>query len=73
MDKCGKLFLGLLLSCAGVNGLAQEVDAVSGATMQHIDTTTTNRVVGALSRLHLGGYGEAVMTRNFLSGMHSYA
>lgn len=57
----------LLLSCAVINGYAQEVDAVTSATKQHVDTTLTNKVLNAISRLHLGGYGEAVMTRNFFS------
>ena len=44
---------------------AQEnVDGVTGATRQEKKTEKQNDV---LSRLHIGGYGEAVMTRNFYS------
>ena len=42
----------------------KSVDAVTGATQQ---TKKTDRLKNALSRLSLGGYGEAVMTRNFYS------
>ena len=82
MEKIRKVIMMLLLSCAITNGKAQKVDAVTGATKQDVDTThstcsgqtglstdttATDKVLGALSRLHLGGYGEAVMTRNFYS------
>ena len=50
-----------ILACAAK---AQEnVDAVTGATRQAVKTEKQ----GILSRLHIGGYGEAVMTRNFYS------
>lgn len=48
----------------GATRQAHEVDAVTGATRHVVDTTHTR---GALSRFSLGGYGEAVMTRNFYS------
>ena len=42
----------------------EDVDGVTGATQQTAKTEKQNSV---LSRLHIGGYGEAVMTRNFYS------
>ena len=51
-----------LLTCSA---LAQEhVDGVTGATPQNVKTEKTYE---SPSRLHIGGYGEAVMTRNFYS------
>ena len=46
--------------------MAQEtdVDATTGATRQ---VTKKDKVTDVLSRLHIGGYGEAVLTRNFYS------
>jgi len=46
--------------------MAQEtdVDATTGATRQ---VTKKDKVTDALSRLHIGSYGEAVLTRNFYS------
>ena len=41
-----------------------EVDAITGATQQ---VAKTEKKKDALSRLSIGGYGEAVMTRNFYS------
>lgn len=41
-----------------------QVDATTGATPQALKT---EKAAGALSRLRIGGYGEAVMTRNFYS------
>ena len=41
-----------------------DVDAITGATQQ---TMKTGKESNALSRLKIGGYGEAVMTRNFYS------
>ena len=43
---------------------AQDVDAMTGATQQ---AEKTEKKTDILSRLHIGGYGEAVMTRNFYS------
>ena len=43
---------------------AQDVDAITGATKQ---TAKAEEQTGTLSRLHIGGYGEAMMTRNFYS------
>lgn len=47
--------------------MAQSVDAVTGSTRQVADTVRMSKVEKALSRLSLGGYGEAVMSRNFYS------
>lgn len=47
--------------------MAQSVDAVTGATRQVADTVRMSKVEKALSHLSLGGYGEAVMSRNFYS------
>ena len=47
--------------------MAQSVDAVTGAPRQVADTVRMSKVEKALSRLSLGGYGEAVMSRNFYS------
>lgn len=47
--------------------MAQSVDAVTGATRQVADIVRMSKVEKALSRLSLGGYGEAVMSRNFYS------
>lgn len=67
MENIRKVIMMLMLSSVVINGYAQEVDGVTGATKQHADTTRVSKFMNALSRLHLGGYGEAVMTRNFYS------
>ena len=56
----------VVLAMSGLCGMAQtkEVDATTGATRQ---ATKTEKLTNALSRLSIGGYGEAVMTRNFYS------
>ena len=41
-----------------------DIDGVTGATRQSPNTEKQNAIQ---SRLHIGGYGEAVMTRNFYS------
>lgn len=46
---------------------AQEVDGVTGATIHATDSLRVNGLLNAMSRLHMGGYGEAVMSRNFYS------
>ncbi len=59
--------LSALLALSANYGWAQtagEVDAVTGATTRQKSETTTSKI---LQRLHIGGYGEAVMTRNFYS------
>ena len=43
---------------------SKEVDATTGASPQ---TAKKEKLMNALSRLHVGGYAEAVMTRNFYS------
>ena len=62
-----KALLSTMVSAIAASCMAQSVDAITGATMQTNDTTQAIRVVDALSRLSIGGYGEAVMTRNFFS------
>ena len=57
--------LALSSCCAMAQGTENNsVDAVTGATRQ-IKKTEQSR--DSLSRLYIGGYGEAVMTRNFFS------
>ena len=46
---------------------AQDVDAMTGAKQQAEKTEKKTEKTDILSRLHIGGYGEAVMTRNFYS------
>ena len=60
------LLLTVVLAMSGLCGMAQEqeVDATTGATRQ---ASKTEKLTNALSRLTIGGYGEAVMTRNFYS------
>lgn len=60
----GKLIAFLLLLAPYSLLLAQETDAITGASSQ---AKKTGKLEKALSRLSLGGYGEAVMTRNFYS------
>jgi len=57
--------LTALLTVMSLGAMAQEpeVDGMTGATRQ----TSRNEEGGATSRLTIGGYGEAVMTRNFYS------
>ena len=67
--KMKAILLTAVLALSSLCAMAQEtedksVDAVTGATQQ---TKKTDRLKNALSRLSLGGYGEAVMTRNFYS------
>lgn len=57
-----KLTLCIMLIIAAATAQAQGETAIIS-----IDTTRVNKFVNALSRLSLGGYGEAVMTRNFYS------
>ena len=64
-----KLIFTAVLALSSVCAMAQEtgdksVDAVTGASQQ---AKKTDKWKNALSRLSLGGYGEAVMTRNFYS------
>ena len=57
----------LILMCLSVSAQESEVknvDATTGATRQKPKTEEKKDV---LSRLHIGGYGEAVMSRNFYS------
>ena len=52
--------IAMVLALTGLDAQAQDVDGTTGATQQ---TAKKEKV----SRLHVGGYGEAVMTRNFYS------
>ena len=56
----------VVLTLSSLSTIAQyrhkDIDATTGATRQVTDNQTN-----AMSRLHIGGYGEAVMTRNFFS------
>ena len=54
----------LLLSSINMFGQETEVDATTGASQQ---VEKKKNLTNFLSRLHIGGYGEAVMTRNFYS------
>ena len=60
--------LTAIIALLSLNVMAQEteenVDANTGATEQ---VSKKDKLTNALSRLHIGGYGEAVMTRNFYS------
>ncbi|MBR4521751.1 MAG: hypothetical protein IKO58_01200 [Prevotella sp.] len=61
--------LTAIIALLSLSVMAQEtevknVDANTGATEQ---VSKKDKLTNALSRLHIGGYGEAVMTRNFYS------
>ena len=61
--------LTAILTLLSLGVMAQEteeknIDAKTGATEQVLKK---DKLTNALSRLHIGGYGEAVMTRNFYS------
>jgi hypothetical protein len=61
--------LTAILTLLSLGMMAQEteeknIDAKTGATEQVLKK---DKLTNALSRLHIGGYGEAVMTRNFYS------
>ena len=63
------ILLTVIYSLISVCAIAQEtedkgVDAVTGATRQ---VKKTEKTTDVLSHLHIGGYGEAVFTRNFYS------
>ena len=62
-----KSFLTVVLSCGISLCLAQTTDAVTGATIQRADSAKETKEVEKASRLSIGGYGEALMTRNFFS------
>ncbi len=62
-----KLTLSLMSLSVFALANAQEVDGVSGATRHVPDSVQSNKLLSALSRLSFGGYGEAVMSRNFYS------
>ena len=54
----------LLVVLACYANAQENVDGITGATRQEVKTEKQNDI---LSRLYVGGYGEAVMTRNFYS------
>ena len=56
--------LGLSLGAMAQEDGGKDVDATTGATCQ---TKKTEQTTEKPSSLHIGGYGEAVMTRNFYS------
>ena len=58
------LTAALALSSHGVMAQETEVDALTGATRQ---VTKTEEETNASSRLHIGGYGEAVYSHHFYS------
>ena len=68
-----KALLTTVVALASLGAMAQEteeknVDAKTGATEQvSKQESKKDKLTNALSRLHIGGYGEAVMTRNFYS------
>ena len=62
-----KLTMSLMSVSVFALANAKEVDGVSGATRHVTDSVQSNKLLSALSRLSLGGYGEAVMSRNFYS------
>lgn len=53
--------------CAVTTAMAQEVDGRTGATRHGADSAKVLKTMNTLSRFYIGGYGEAVMTRNFHS------
>ena len=55
----------LMTVVATAEGQAVTVDAVTGATPQVPDTAEQKKKSRFLQRLRLGGYGEAVVARNF--------
>ena len=58
------IFTAVLAILACPTKAQENVDGVTGATRKEVKAEKQN---DALSRLHVGGYGEAVMTRNFYS------
>lgn len=60
------MFTAMLAFMASVC-YAQEADATTGATRRNADSTHVAAVAERMSRISIGGYGEAVMTRNFYS------
>ena len=59
------LTMGLVLGMAAV--MAQMTDGVTGATVQRNDSTRHETQRQRVPRLCMGGYGEAVVSRNFYS------
>ena len=58
------IYPALAFSATAQETDSQDVDVVTGASQQ---ATKKDKLNDALSRLHIGGYGEAVMSRNFYS------
>lgn len=63
-----KVIATVLFSGWACISMAQGLDAVTGAT-QHVPDSlkTKKKVMKPFRHLHIGGYGEAVLTRNFFS------
>ena len=57
----------MVLACGAGFSTARGADDVTGASPAAADTARLTPVVQKLSRLSLGGYGEAVMSRYFYS------
>lgn len=66
-DMKAKLITCMLFATMACSAVAQETDAITGATVQKPDSTSNETKDKPKQRLTLGGYGEAVMTRNFYS------
>lgn len=62
-----KILFILFFVCSVTMTMGQELDAVTGATVHRRDSAGMGSSTSILSRLHVGGYGEAVMSRNFYS------
>ena len=59
---------GILLAAIASTARAQQPDGITGASIQQADTAVAvSRQTQTRQRFRLGGYGEAVMTRNFFS------
>lgn len=54
------LFTVMLLATTAMGVAAQDAE-------QEVEAKKYDKLMDAVSRLHIGGYGEAVMTRNFYS------
>jgi len=76
------LFTALLASVFSISGMSQDnsyaIDAETGATQQEVKKEKevkdvknlekkTSKLIDAISRLHIGGYGEIALSRNFYS------
>lgn len=62
-----KVVLITMFALVGMSGMALELDGKTGATVRAKDTISESHTDNSTSRLRIGGYGEAVMSRNFYS------